>query len=109
MFDSIKSNPLLWIIIFLAIVAPSFLFGAVQVVLFIILGFIVLLFILSLLFRVRIQAMRSHVESEMRDSANAKSKDEEGDVRVYVTTSQHDKRVKKSVGDYVDFEEVKKE
>ena len=109
MFDIIKSNPVLWIIIFLAIVAPSVLFGAVQVVLFLILGFIVLLFILSLLFRVRIRAMRSHMETEMRDAANPSAQQqEEGDVKIYTTTSQHEKRVKKDVGDYVDFEEVDK-
>ncbi len=113
MFDTIKSNPIIWVLIFLAIVAPSFLFGAMRVVLYFILGIILLLFILSLIFNVRIQTMRTRMEEQMRGGAGAQYRDpaadKEGDVKVYTTNATAEKKVQKGVGDYVDFEEIKKD
>ncbi len=120
MFDIIKSNPLLWIIIFLAVVAPSFLFGAVKVVIYIILGIILLGFILSAIFSVKIQRMRSQMEDQMRGAAGGGTRQnpfgqqqhtqqtQEGDVKIYATPESQEKKVNKDVGDYVDFEEIKK-
>ena len=111
MFDMIKSNPIIWVLLFLAVVAPSFLVGALQVVLYIILGIIILLFVLSLIFNVKIKSMRSRMEEQMRGGAgeqySSQKRDREGDVKIYTTTSTSEKKVKKDVGDYVDFEEIK--
>ncbi len=124
MFDIIKSNPLLWLVIFLAVVARSFLFGAVKVVLYIILGIILLFILISAIFSVKIQNMRSRMEDQMRGGAqgnqnpfgqqspfgnrgNAQNSTE-GDIKVVKTQSVNEKRINKDVGDYVDFEEIKK-
>ncbi|MFI3292557.1 MAG: DUF4834 family protein [Rikenellaceae bacterium] len=130
----IKSNPLLWIIIFLAVVAPSFLFGAMKVVIYIILGIILLFVILSAIFSFKIQTMRSKIEDQMRGGAGnssqnpfgqnssaqnpfgqnkssrggAKRQNNEGDVKIYASSQSQEKKVSKDVGDYVDFEEIKK-
>ncbi|MFR9602310.1 MAG: DUF4834 family protein [Rikenellaceae bacterium] len=130
----IKSNPILWLIIFLAIVAPSFLLGAVTVVVYIVLGIFLLLFILSLYFRYKITKMRKNMEDQMRGGAQSgqgnqtnqnpfgfgqnpfggsaganksQTARDEGDVKVYKTSEVNEKRVNKDVGDYVDFEEIK--
>lgn len=126
MFDIIKSNPLLWFIIFLAVVAPSFLFGAVKVVIYIILGIILLFIILSAFFSFKIQTMRSRMEDQMRGGAGANQqspfgqnqrfsgrggnsqKGQEGDVKIFTSAEKQEKKVNKDVGDYVDFEEIKK-
>ncbi|MFI3277703.1 MAG: DUF4834 family protein [Rikenellaceae bacterium] len=118
MFDIIKSNPILWVIIFLAVVAPSFLFGAMKLVAFIILGLIILLFILGLIFRVKIQRLRKNMEDQMhggggfggyqqQNTYTRKTTKEEGDVKIFVTRNQEQKRVKDDIGDYVDFEDIK--
>ncbi len=123
MFDIIKSNPLLWFIIFLAVVAPSFLFGAVKVVIYIILGIILLFIILSALFSFKIKTMRSRMEDQMRGGADANQQSpfgqnqrfsgrggnsQEGDVKIFTSAEKQEKKVNKDVGDYVDFEEIKK-
>lgn len=117
MFDIIKSNPLLWVIIFLAIVAPSLLFGAMKFVAYIIIGLILLLFILSLIFRVKIQRFRSNMEDQMRGGGfggyqqqspnSGRSTKKEGDMKIFVTRNQEQRKVKDNVGDYVDFEDIK--
>ncbi len=107
MFDMIKNNTLLWVIIFLAIVAPSFLVGAMRVVLYIILGIILLMFILSLIFRVKIERLRSQMENNINNAGQQNQ--QEGDVKIFTTKAATEKKVSKGVGDYVDFEEVKEE
>ncbi|MFI3282197.1 MAG: DUF4834 family protein [Rikenellaceae bacterium] len=122
----IKSNPLIWVIIFLAVVAPSFLFGAVKVVLYIILGLILLFIILGFIFRVRVQTFRSQMEDQIRGGqggrqgggqggganpfggASPRNPKEEGDVKIFATPQSQEKKVRNDVGDYVDFEEIKK-
>ncbi len=132
MFDMIKSNPILWVIIFLAVVAPSFLLGAVTVVVYIVLGIFLLLFLLSFYFRYKVAKMRKNMEDQMNGGgqtnqtnqnpfgfgqnpfgsgagANKSQKArDEGDVKVYKTSEVNEKRVSKDVGDYIDFEEIKK-
>ncbi len=112
----IKSNPILWLIIFLAVVAPSFLFGAMKVVFYIIAGLILFFIILGLIFRVKIKSMQSRMEEQMRGGGagasqthySTRNTSDADDVRIFTTTQTHEKRVRKDVGDYVDFEEIKK-
>ena len=115
MLDSIinfiQRNPLTTIIfVMLLVFAPS-TFG-------VLLGVIAIVY---LLYRVRRASRKIEDEArqsgaggytysqrgyDFRGSANH-SANREGDVKVYSTTEQPQKRVSDSVGDYVDFEEVK--
>ncbi len=118
MFDMIKSNPILWLVIFLAVVSPSFLFGAVQVVLYIILGIFLLLLILGWVFNARVKVLRSQMEDQMKNGGaqnpfnqytkREKTQSQEGDVKIFTSQQTTQKKVRKDVGDYVDFEEIKK-
>ncbi len=128
MFDYIKANPLLWIVIFLAVVAPSFLFGAVKVVAYIVVAIILLLLVLGLIFRVKIVKMQRDFQDQMNGRAGAnqqqyqqyqqqyqqqqsrrrtRKSDNEGDVKVFKTQGAGEKKINENVGDYVDFEDIK--
>ena len=124
MLDSIinfiQRNPLTTIIfVMLLVFAPStfgVLLGVIAIVLLLLMAIP-----LYLLYRVRRASRKIEDEArqsgaggytysqrgyDFRGSANH-SANSEGDVKVYSTTEQPQKRVSDSVGDYVDFEEVK--
>ncbi|MFR9661937.1 MAG: hypothetical protein SNF60_07760 [Rikenellaceae bacterium] len=105
MFDFIKRNMLLCIIIFLAVVSPSFLFGAMKFIVLFILGGIAIIYILSLVLGLRVQSL----ERDMRRGGGYRAKaDDEGKVNIFKANSAaKEKKVSKDVGDYVDFEEIK--
>ncbi len=133
MFDFIKDNPITFLLIFLAIAAPSLFFGALQVIFYIVLGIVILLLILSLVFRARITRLQREMEEQMGGSArgaqgnrggfsgfsgfsgfnnraqggSSRRRSDEGDVKIFKQAGAQEKKVAKDVGDYVDFEEVK--
>ena len=114
----VSRNPLTTIIIVMLLVFAPSVFG----VLFI--GVIVLLLLTLaipafLLFRLR-RASRNFQEQARHESQQSYSRRKynqqgysqpksEGDVKVHATTQQPQKRVNDNVGDYVEFEEVKKQ
>lgn len=128
----VQRNPLtVLLILVLAVGAPALLKGIATFILYILLGFVVLIVILALLFRWRIRAIRRQMEAQFGAQAeNASqrtaadpgsrfggfghraesmaSQGREGEVKVYRTSDMPDKRVASDVGDYVDFEETKK-
>ncbi len=111
-----KDNLFLWFLLFLAVVAPSFFYGAVQLVAIIVFAFVVLLIIGGVVIRwklYKIQKSRDAARQAFSQSYTAESSasaaDAEGDVKVYRNEPAGDKRVASDVGDYVEFEEVEKE
>ncbi|MBP3565039.1 MAG: DUF4834 family protein [Alistipes sp.] len=111
--DFVRRNPLTTtIIIMLMVFAPSafgVLFVSIMVVLLLLLAIPIFL-----LFRLR-RASR-HIEDEARRASQQahnqqfygrQSTKQEGEVKVYTTSQQPQKRVNDNVGDYVEFEEVK--
>lgn len=111
--DFVRRNPLTTtIIVMLMVFAPS-AFG----VLFI--GIIIALLLLLalpiiMLFRLRRssrtfehQTHRTSDQTRSQQFYGNTSKKPEGEVKVYTTSQQPQKRVNDNVGDYVDFEEVK--
>jgi len=129
LFDGIalilRRNPItFFIIVLLAIVAPSFLKGVAVVALYMIMGLVVLVVAVALLFRWKIRKLQKRAAENFRQSGfNGQNgfggeggfsgeesqpiESEEGDVKVYKTTASPQKRVSSEVGDYVDFEETK--
>ncbi len=123
MFDWIKDNPIFFVLIFLAIAAPQFFVGAMQVIIYIVCGVVVLFLILGLLLRAKIRRLQREAEQQMGGGQNfggqnfggafytnqrrTKSQDKEGDVNIFTQKGAGDKKVSRNVGDYVDFEEVK--
>ncbi len=126
MFDFIKDNPITFVVILVAICAPSLFFGALQVVGYIILGIILLMLILGLIFRAKISRLQRQAQEQMRSGAGSqggfaggfqgfntqsrssqKRGDKEGDVKIFATEQSQKKKVSEQVGDYVEFEEIK--
>lgn len=111
MFDFIKDNLLLWIIIFLLIVSPQFLFGVIGVFAYIILAILLLIIVGVLVLRWRIRRI---IRNQAGTTQNSWSRESRGDnsqkasAKVFQTDSEATKkRVSPDVGDYVDFEEIK--
>lgn len=100
----IRRNPLFCLLIFLlALFAPSVLGGIAMFVLYALLGLVVLAIILLLSFRWRIYRMRKDLEDQFGGPAgNAR----EGEIHIRKTKGAGEKRVRKDVGDYIEFEEV---
>ncbi|MFR9545015.1 MAG: DUF4834 family protein [Rikenellaceae bacterium] len=111
----------MFLLIFLAIAAPSLFFGALQVIFYIIAGIVILLAILSLIFKAKIRRLQRDMEQQMggdqqqqrqtygdffsgRQRTNRRSDD---DVKIFTQSGAGEKKVAEDVGDYVDFEEVK--
>ncbi len=122
MFDLIKDNPILFVLLFLAIVTPSFFVGAVQVVFYLIAALVLLFLILGIWFRYKIRKMQRDMENQAGGGSqqgfqggfynfggrtNARQTKAENDVNIYQQAGSGEKRVSDNVGDYVDFEEVK--
>ena len=114
--DFVQRNPLTTtILIMLMVFAPS-AFG-VSFITIIIIGLLLLSIPLFMLFRLRRASRKIEEEFRHNQQQNHNSQysrkgygrrpDNEGDVKVYTTNQQPQKRVSDQVGDYVDFEEVK--
>ncbi len=130
MFDYIKRNPFLFILILIAITAPNLVLGMTKVALYIFLGIIFFIVLLSLLFRLYVWRLQRRAQDGMgggsagsnggfnytsswssrgNQSGNqggSKGSSSEG-VKIVVDQTQ-EKKVSKNVGEYVDFEEVDK-
>ena len=116
----IRRNPLTSILlVMIAVFAPG-LYGAI----FIGIGIVILLLLAIPIFGI---FKLRHMSRKMEEQANqtgqqqqrqgfgsfgghgfGKKQNNEGEVKVYTTTSTPEKRVSDDVGEYVDFEEVKK-
>ena len=103
----VKENPLtVLIIVMLVAFAPS-LVGGVLIGILILVG-LLLLIPLFMLRRIS-RRMEGNAHSQQQYTyTQQKSQKREGDVKVYTTSERPQKRVNDDVGDYVDFEEVKK-
>lgn len=111
----VQRNPLtVLIVLILAVAAPAVLKGIAVFILYFILGVIVLSVIALFAFRWKINSMRKQMEEQFGEQTPGGSPfgqreqpGREGDVKVHKTSETPEKRVSKSVGDYVDFEEEK--
>ncbi len=122
MFSFIKDNLFLWFIIFLLIVAPSFLFGAVQIVVYILFGIFLLGVGLYLYLQWKIRKFREQTQGQYQQyqesqygghasGSNRRTRSSKGsdDVEIFTTPQSGaatEKKVSEKVGDYVDFEEI---
>ncbi len=121
MFDFIKDNPIIFLLIFIAIVAPSFFVGALQVIFYIVAGIVLLLLIIGLVFRAKIRKIQRDMGQQAGGNGQSfggfysfgqqhrqrGNKTDQDDVKIYKQKGVGEKKVSKDVGDYVDFEEVK--
>lgn len=113
----------MWLVIFLLIVSPSLLFGAIQV-------FAIVVFVVIALIVVGLLVLRWKVSKIQRDAQQAagsyssyteqqggaasaseqqQSQNRSRDPKVKIYVKPNEKRVSSDVGDYVDFEEVNDE
>ena len=110
----IRRNPLFCLLIFLlALFAPSVLGGIAMFVLYALLGLVGLAIILLLSFRWRIYRMRKDLEDQFGGqgfgpggSGGPAGNAREGEIHIRKTKGAGEKRVRKDVGDYIEFEEV---
>ena len=115
----IKQNPLTFtILVMLAVFAPS-LFGSILIGL-LIFGVIIMAVPLFMFFKLWRMSRKVEKDSQSQNfgrgyysrqtytNTNRQQRKDEGEVKVYTTRQQQEKRVSEDVGDYVDFEEVKK-
>lgn len=115
----IKQNPLtVTILVMLAVFAPS-LFGSILIGL-LIFGVIIMAVPLFMFFKLWRMSRKVEKDSQSQNfgrgyysrqtytNTNNQQRKDEGEVKVYSTGQQQEKRVSEDVGDYVDFEEVKK-
>ncbi len=120
--EFVRRNPIFTlIIVVLALTAPALLKGIALFVLYLVLGFLVLVFLVSLLFRWRIRRVQRQMEEQFGAGgfggagfgsgrgarAEGNQRQQEGEVKVYRTSETPEKRVSEDVGDYVEFEETK--
>ena len=119
--EFVRRNPIFTlIVVVLALTAPALLKGIALFVLYLVLGFLVLIFALSLLFRWRIRRVQRQMEEQFgaggfggagfggaRGARTESRREQEGEVKVYRTSETPEKRGSESVGDYVEFEETK--
>jgi len=109
----IRRNPLLCLfILFLALLSPQLLAGALKAVLYTVLFFVLLALAAAVALGYRLHRLRRDVEDQMRggnpfsgNAGTAGSGQREGEVSVHRTQPQ-EKKINSDVGDYVDFEEV---
>jgi len=107
----VRRNPIFCaVILLLAVFAPSVLTGTVMIIFYCILFFFLLSLFTSLLIRRRLRTMARDFERTAQRNRNdaRRGTQREGEVRVYTTEEAQRPTVNDEVGDYVDFEEVKK-
>ncbi|MFR9648865.1 MAG: DUF4834 family protein [Rikenellaceae bacterium] len=118
MFDYIKRNPLIFILIFLAVVAPRLVFSAIGIIIYAILGVVILLMALGLYFKARMNRIRKEMNNQAGGDSRSytytwssrgeskKSQEPKSGVKIVADESSQEKKVSKNVGEYVDFEEI---
>lgn len=110
----VRRNPILCLVILLlAIFAPSVAGGIAMFILYFILGILLLGVILLLSLRWRIYRTQRQTEERFgsRNTGNGTpftrpGSSQEGEVHIYKMRGSGEKRVRKDVGDYVEFEEI---
>lgn len=115
--EFVRRNPVLCLLLLiLAVGAPSVLVGIANFILYFMLTILFLIAVAVLVFRYRINRLRREMEQQggfAQDGAQRRTytwrsaQRREGDVKVYKTSETPEKRVNDSVGEYVEFEEVK--
>ncbi len=117
----VRRNPILVaVIVILAIAAPAVLRGLATLILYIVLGFVLLLVVLLIALRWRIYKVQQQVRDQFgnaqqqqgfnpftRQQQRPTNQPEEGEVTIHKTTATPEKRISEDVGDYVEFEETK--
>lgn len=113
----VRRNPLTCLVILLlAIAAPAVLKGIAVFILYLFLGLVLLSALLMFLFRWRMNKVRRQMEEQFGPQggfgadpfAGRRSRTSaEGEVKIFKTRGTPEKRVSRSVGDYVEFEETK--
>ena len=119
----VKRNPILVaVIVILALTAPAVLRGLATLILYIILGFAILVVVLLIALRWRIHKVQQQVRDQFdqqrqqqrsgfnpfgQQQQQRPHRQDEGEVTVHKTTATPEKRISNDVGDYVDFEETK--
>lgn len=110
----VQRNPLtVLVILILALGAPALLKGIAMFVLYFVLGIVLLGAVLLFSLRWRIGRMQREMEEQMRGGfgggepfGGRPRTEKEGEVKVHKTADAPQKRVSKTVGDYVEFEET---
>ena len=106
----VRRNPIFCLVILiLALGAPSLLAGIASLILYIVLGVIVLMLVLSLVLRWRIGKLTDSFRQQQPygDSQQYDDSRREGDMSIRIDKEQTKKRISDDVGDYVDFVEEK--
>ena len=109
----VRRNPIFCLVVLiLALGAPSLLAGIASLILYIILGIVVAMVVVSLVLRWRIGKLtddfRQQQQQQYRNSQQY-GRSREGDVSIRIDPEQTEKRISDDVGDYVDFVEEKEE
>lgn len=114
----VQRNPLtVLVILILALGAPALLKGIAVFILYFVLGIVLLGAVLLFSLRWRIGRMQRDMEEQMRGGfgggepfgepfGGRPRTEKEGEVKVHTTADMPGKRVSKTVGDYVEFEET---
>ena len=104
----VSRNPIFCLVVLiLAIGAPSLLAGIASVILYVVLGLILLIGVLSLLLRWRIYKLQRDFGRQQQGYDPQNNSRREGDISVHINRDQSGKRINDDVGDYVDFVEEK--
>lgn len=111
----VKENPLTTLFIVMLMVFAPQLAGGMLIGLLILFGVLLIIPIIAL-FRLRRLSRRMEQEAKSQQQytrreyrTHGQQSSREGEVNVYTTSERPQKRVSDDVGDYVDFEEVKKD
>lgn len=107
MLNFIKENLFLFFILFLLVVAPSFLFGAAKILAYIGLALFVLAVIGSLVIKWKVRKFvreGGFAQQQYQQQQQRTSNSDDPKVKVYASSTE--KKVAPDVGDYVEFEEV---
>lgn len=107
----VRRNPLFCLLLLLlALFAPSVLGGIAMFVAYAVLGLLLLFAVAIFSFRWKLYRMQRDMEKQFGSGRAADggraSREGEGQVRIRKTSGAPEKRVRRDVGDYVDFEEV---
>lgn len=105
----IKENPLTIVLLVMLIAFAPSLVGGMLIGVLILMG---LLLLLPVIMFFRLRRISRRMEQQARQSYEETQRNgqqqREGEVKVYATSDMPQKRVNEQVGDYVEFEEVKK-
>ena len=109
LFGFIRRNPITCLVLLIAAVAFPPLFG---VVMWVVVALIVISVVSALLLLWRLRSVRKTMEEQIREAAGRNGETftrEEGDISVHRTSEAPAKKINSDIGEYVDFEEEKKD